>query len=185
MSELLDPAVAERVIARALANGGRFAEVFAARRHGMTMAIDESRIESVQSGAEEGAGVRVVEGGTTYFAHVDGLDPADLERAADELVLAARSVATKLEMRGDVFPFVLAGGVFRVGPQSAGADPGPACYGRGGDQPTSTDAQLLLGRLRQDRGLLGGDMSLDVELASTAMPNPISYASESPPRYVE
>ncbi len=44
--------------------------------------------------------------------------------------------------------------------------PGPACYGRGGDQPTSTDAQLLLGRLRPDRGLLGGDMSLDVELAT-------------------
>ena len=77
MSELLDPGVAERVLARALRNGGRFAEVFAERRHGMSMAIDESRIESVQSGAEEGAGVRVVDGNTTYFAHVDGLDPAE------------------------------------------------------------------------------------------------------------
>ena len=54
------------------------------------MSIDESRIESVQSGAEEGAGVRVVGGGTTYFAHVDGLDPADLERAADEAASALR-----------------------------------------------------------------------------------------------
>ncbi|HET9938295.1 MAG TPA: hydantoinase B/oxoprolinase family protein, partial [Gaiella sp.] len=62
-----------------------------------------------------------------------------------------------------------AGGVFRVGPQSAGADPGPACYGRGGELPTSTDAQLLLGRLRPDRGLLGGRMQLDVELAEQAM----------------
>jgi TldD protein len=91
VSELLDPAVAERVLARALANGGRFAEVFAERRHGLTLAIDESRIESVQSGAEEGAGVRVVEGATTYFAHVDGLDPADLERAADEAAAALRA----------------------------------------------------------------------------------------------
>ena len=90
MSELIDPAVAERVLARALANGGRFAEVFAERRHGLSMSIDESRIESVQSGAEEGAGVRVVDGGTTYFAHVDGLDPADLERAADEAAAALR-----------------------------------------------------------------------------------------------
>ncbi|MBA3866730.1 MAG: TldD/PmbA family protein [Solirubrobacterales bacterium] len=90
MSALLDPALAERVIACALANGGRFAEVFAERRHGLSMAIDESRIESVQSGAEEGAGVRVIEGGTTYFAHVDGLDPADLERAADEAASALR-----------------------------------------------------------------------------------------------
>ncbi|HEY0319165.1 MAG TPA: TldD/PmbA family protein, partial [Solirubrobacterales bacterium] len=90
MSELIDPAVVERVLARALAHGGRFAEVFAERRRGLTMSIDESRLESVQSGAEEGAGVRVVEGGTTYFAHVDGLDPADLERAADEAAAALR-----------------------------------------------------------------------------------------------
>jgi TldD protein len=88
---LLDPVVAERVIARALANGGEFAEVFVERRSGLTLAIDESRIESVQSGAEEGAGVRVLSGGTTYFAHVDGLDPADLERAAGEAAAALRA----------------------------------------------------------------------------------------------
>src|SRR5262249_61115659 len=81
-SELIDPAIAERVLTRALAHGGRFAEVFAERRRGLTMSIDESRIESVQSGAEEGAGVRVVEDGRTYFAPVDGLAPAALERAA-------------------------------------------------------------------------------------------------------
>jgi TldD protein len=91
MSGLLDQGVAERVLARALANGGRFAEVFAERRRGQTMAIDERRIESVQSGAEEGAGVRVVDGNTTYFAHVDGLAPEDVERAADEAAAALRS----------------------------------------------------------------------------------------------
>jgi TldD protein len=89
--ELLDPGVAERVLARALAHGGELAEVFAERRVGLTMAIDESRIESVQSGAEEGAGVRVLSGATTYFAHVDGLDPADLERAAGEAAAALRA----------------------------------------------------------------------------------------------
>jgi TldD protein len=88
MSDLIEPDVAERVLRRALARGGQFAEVFAERSTAMTMAIDESRIESVQSGAEEGAGVRVTEGGTTYFAHVDGLDPDDLERAADEAAAA-------------------------------------------------------------------------------------------------
>jgi TldD protein len=87
---MLDPALAERVIARALANGGEFAELFVERRAGLTLAIDESRIESVQSGSEAGAGVRVLSGGTTYFAHVDGLDPADLERAADEAAAALR-----------------------------------------------------------------------------------------------
>jgi TldD protein len=88
--ELIEPAVAARALGRALARGGEFAEVFAERRSGLTMAIDESRIESVQAGAEEGAGVRVVSGGTTYFAHVDGLDPADVERAAAEAAAALR-----------------------------------------------------------------------------------------------
>ncbi|MEX2448162.1 MAG: DNA gyrase modulator, partial [Solirubrobacterales bacterium] len=87
---LLDREIAERVLARALAAGGEFAEVYVERRAGTTMAIDESRIEAVQSGSEEGAGVRVLSGGTTYFAHVDGLDPADLERAAAEAAGALR-----------------------------------------------------------------------------------------------
>jgi TldD protein len=95
MSGLIDQAVAERVLARALANGGRFAEVFAERRRGQTLAIDERRIESVQAGAEEGAGVRVVDGNTTYFAHVDGLDPAELERAAEEAAGALRAERTE------------------------------------------------------------------------------------------
>jgi TldD protein len=87
---LIEPDVAERVLSAALASGGEFAEVFSERRRGLGMAIDESRIESVQSGAEEGAGVRVIGGGTTYFAHVDGLAPADLERAAAEAASALR-----------------------------------------------------------------------------------------------
>jgi TldD protein len=95
MTELLDQEIAARVLSRALANGGRFAEVFAERRGGLSMAIDESRIESVQSGAEEGAGVRVVDGATTYFAHVDGLEPAELERAADEAASALRAGRTE------------------------------------------------------------------------------------------
>lgn len=91
MSGLIEPEVAERVLRRALAGGGEFAEVFAERSAGMTMAIDESRVEAVQSGASEGAGVRVLSDGTTYFAHVDGLDPDDLERAAGEAASALRS----------------------------------------------------------------------------------------------
>ena len=53
-----------------------------------------------------------------------------------------------------------AGGGLRVGPQSAGADPGPVCYGQGGEFPTVTDANLVLGRLPGD-GFLGGTMMLD------------------------
>jgi len=59
-------------------------------------------------------------------------------------------------------------GLLRVGPRSAGADPGPACYGRGGKQPTLTDANLVLGYL--DAGFfLGGNMKLDREAAERAI----------------
>ena len=58
-------------------------------------------------------------------------------------------------------------GALRVGPESAGAVPGPACYGRGGDSPTVTDANVVLGRLPPS--LLGGDMALDAKAAEKAV----------------
>lgn len=60
------------------------------------------------------------------------------------------------------------GGALRVGPHSAGADPGPACYGQGGTLPTVTDANLLLGRLDPRRRLAGG-LRLDREAAQRAI----------------
>jgi N-methylhydantoinase A len=59
-------------------------------------------------------------------------------------------------------------GMLRVGPQSAGAAPGPACYGLGGAEPTVTDANLALGRLGADR-FLGGEMKLDTAAAKKAL----------------
>ena len=61
-----------------------------------------------------------------------------------------------------------AGGALRVGPRSAGADPGPACYGRGGSEPTVTDANLLLGNLAADSTLAGG-VALDPDAARSAV----------------
>src|SRR6185312_13065867 len=60
------------------------------------------------------------------------------------------------------------GGALRVGPRSAGAEPGPACYGRGGGEPTVTDANLLLGHLAADSRLAGG-VNLDAEAAAAAV----------------
>jgi N-methylhydantoinase A len=60
------------------------------------------------------------------------------------------------------------GGALRVGPESAGAAPGPACYGRGGERPTVTDANLLLGRLPRETPLAGG-LALDVAAAERAV----------------
>jgi N-methylhydantoinase A/oxoprolinase/acetone carboxylase beta subunit len=61
-----------------------------------------------------------------------------------------------------------AAGGLRVGPRSAGAEPGPACYGRGGDRPTVTDASLLLGYLNP-ANFAGGSLRLDVRAAETAV----------------
>ena len=61
-----------------------------------------------------------------------------------------------------------AGGLLRVGPQSAGSNPGPACYGQGGTEPTISDANLILGRLNADY-FCGGDILLDAGLARKAV----------------
>lgn len=69
---------------------------------------------------------------------------------------------------GGSLAWIDAGGALRVGPRSAGAVPGPVCYGKGGKQPTVTDAHAILGRLNPD-GILGGEMALDIETARDAM----------------
>ncbi|NIM45010.1 MAG: hydantoinase/oxoprolinase family protein [Nitrososphaeria archaeon] len=69
---------------------------------------------------------------------------------------------------GGSIAWIDAGGALKVGPQSAGADPGPVCYGKGGVDPTITDANLVLGRLSPDY-FLGGEMKLDVEAARRAI----------------
>src|SRR4029450_785503 len=69
---------------------------------------------------------------------------------------------------GGSIAWVDAGGALRVGPRSAGADPGPAAYGRGGREPTVTDADLYLGYL-QDGAELGGEVRLDRGAAKAAL----------------
>ena len=76
-------------------------------------------------------------------------------------------VATIGSGGGSIAWFDDAGG-FNVGPKSAGADPGPVCYGRGNDRPTVTDAQVVLGRIDPDR-FLGGAMELDRTAARDAI----------------
>ena len=72
-----------------------------------------------------------------------------------------------------------AGGALTVGPESAGADPGPACYGRGGLRSTVTDANLILNRLHPQH-FLGGRMALDVEAARAALTRLAAQLPQSP-----
>jgi N-methylhydantoinase A len=69
---------------------------------------------------------------------------------------------------GGSIAWIDSGGALRVGPKSAGADPGPACYGMGGMEPTITDANVILGRIDPDY-FLGGEMSLDAESSKDAL----------------
>lgn len=123
-------------------------------------------------------------GGTT--AKVSLVDRG-LPALADEFEVGAAAVATITAARGQGYPvktpvislveigagggsiaWVDPGGALAIGPESAGADPGPACYGRGGDRPTLTDCNLLLGRLNPGY-FLGGALSVDVGRARAAV----------------
>lgn len=87
--------------------------------------------------------------GGQYTGHLLGISSVDV-----------RSIGAG----GGSIAWIDSGGLMRVGPQSAGADPGPACYGTGGDDPTVTDAAVVLGYLDPEF-FLGGRMSLDAEAA--------------------
>src|SRR3954451_7960347 len=125
---LIEAELAGRVIERALHKGGDFAEVFCEERAGLGLAVDESRVERVQRGAERGAGVRVVRGETTCYAHVDGLGEADLERAADAVAAAARGERAEPQALSAVEP---------ARPQDIETPPG--------DVPAERKADLLRG----------------------------------------
>ena len=88
---LIPSELARRAIERALRHGGDLAEVYVEERTGMSLSLDDRRVERPQTGVERGASVRVVAGEATYFGHVDGLREDDLLRVADSVAQAART----------------------------------------------------------------------------------------------
>jgi N-methylhydantoinase A len=98
-----------------------------------------------------------------------GEAPLATDRAVGEHKVALPSLdIVSIGAGGGSIAWVDAGGILQVGPQSAGADPGPACYGRGGTLATVTDANLVLGYLDPDR-FLGGEARLDPGAAARAL----------------
>jgi len=94
-----------------------------------------------------------------------------VDRAVGEYRVALPSLdIVSLGAGGGSIGWVDGGGILQVGPQSAGADPGPACYGRGGTAATVTDANLVLGYLDAER-FLGGEARLDAGAAERALDN--------------
>ncbi|MCU4185353.1 TldD/PmbA family protein [Acidiferrimicrobium sp. IK] len=90
---MIEEAVIERVLARALRSGGDFAEVFAEDRRSSAARLDDGRVEDMVSGRDRGAGIRVVVGETTGFAHTSDLSERGLTEAAEAAGAAARSAA--------------------------------------------------------------------------------------------
>ena len=88
---LVDEGVIARVLREALATGGEFAEIFAEDRRGSLVALDDGRVEDISSGHDRGAGIRVIVGSTTGFAHTADLSERGLLAAAEAASGAARS----------------------------------------------------------------------------------------------
>ena len=110
-------------------------------------------------------------GGTSFDICLirKGEIPTTTEAWVGDHRVAIRMVNTRcVGAGGGSIAWVDSLGLLRVGPQSAGADPGPACYGKGGTKPTVTDADLLLGYVPADF-FLGGEIALDRKLAETAV----------------
>jgi len=88
---LIETDVVQRVLGAALARGGEFAEVFAEDRRGTAAVLDDGRVEELSTGRDRGAGVRVVVGETTGYAHTADLSEAGLLAAADAAAAVARA----------------------------------------------------------------------------------------------
>lgn len=109
-------------------------------------------------------------GGTSFDVSlvIDGVPDVSTEANLEGLPLLMSVVNIHtIGAGGGSVAWIEAGGL-RVGPRSAGATPGPACYGRGGVEPTVTDANLVLGRV-EAKGFAGGQMQLDPDAAQTAL----------------
>ena len=110
-------------------------------------------------------------GGTSYdvcLIRNGEIPTTDYNWVGDERVAMKMVDVPAVGAGGGSIAWIDSLGLLRVGPQSAGADPGPACYGKGGTRPTVTDADLILGYVPADY-FLGGEISLKTDLAEKAI----------------
>jgi N-methylhydantoinase A len=177
-----------RTLAEALARNGLVPPMLLVKNNGGTAAIDEVAREPVTltlSGPAAAVGalrhlgnalghhdlISIEIGGTScdvLVMHEGEVAITDrLSIAGYDTVIPSVDIHT-VGAGGGAIAGVDAAGALYVGPKGAGADPGPACYGRGGTEPTLTDAQLVLGRLRAG-AYAGGAMTLDHGLAERAV----------------
>ena len=155
--------------------GGVMSPALAARRpidtlfSGPSGGVSAARYVSLQAGVRDvitfdmggtSTDVCIIRGGEPDVTHDRSIDGIPIRATA----LDVHTVGAG----GSSIAWIDGGGLLHVGPQSAGADPGPACYGLGGVHPTVTDANVVLGRLHP-RHLLGGRLPIDSTLARKAI----------------
>jgi len=144
----------------------------------------DTPIQTILSGPVGGAVANMYLSQTLGYKNLIGVDMGGTSYDVSMIINGRPDVSTETVFEG--FPILtpmvniytigagggsiawIEGGGLRVGPISAGAKPGPACYGRGGTDPTITDANVVLGRIDVD-GFLGGSMKLDKEAAVRAV----------------
>ncbi len=104
--------------------------------------------------------------------HIKTMNPRDTYVGQHPVLVPMIDLST-IGAGGGSIAYLDSAGAFYVGPRSAGADPGPVCYAKGGTEPTVTDAQVVLGRLDADQ-FLGGDLTIDPDLAHRAIEEKIA-----------
>jgi N-methylhydantoinase A len=176
-----------RRLEQALSDAGLTAHLLVTRSGGGSMSfaeVAERPFETILSGPVAGAEgaaelARNLGLGDVITADVGGtsFDTALIQDGRPAVLFEGKVVGLPLQTPwvdvrsigagGGSIAYVDVGGLLRVGPRSAGADPGPACYGRGGTEPTVTDSAVVLGMLAEGR--LAGGITLDAEQARAAL----------------
>ncbi|WP_435101997.1 hydantoinase/oxoprolinase family protein [Halarchaeum sp. P4] len=162
---------------RVMQSNGGIAAAETVREHAVTTALS-GPAAGVVGAAETASGVAATDGLVTFdmggtSSDVSLVRDGDAERTTDATI-AGHPIGTPMVdvttvgAGGGSVAWVDDGGALRVGPRSAGADPGPACYGQGGTEPTVTDANVVLGYIGADAAL-GGELELDVAAARDAL----------------
>ncbi|MFC6904633.1 hydantoinase/oxoprolinase family protein [Halalkalicoccus tibetensis] len=161
-------------IPRIMQSNGGTAEAETVREHAVTTTLSGPAAGVVGAGAtvesEEGL-VTFDMGGTS--SDVSLVREGEIERTTDAEIDGIPIGTPMVDVNtvgagGGSIAWVDSGGALRVGPRSAGAEPGPACYGKGGERTTVTDANVVLGYIGPETAL-GGEMTLDVEAAHAAL----------------
>lgn len=188
-------------LAQQLAEAGFAGQLFVMLSNGGMMDVDfcgERGVELIQSGPSGGVMGAVFVGGLSGYKDLIAVDMGGTsydvclitggqpDIGVESWVSRYRVGTPMIDIHsigagGGSIAWIDEGGALRVGPRSAGANPGPACYGRGGAEPTVTDANLVLGYLNPDF-FLGGEVKLDLAAARAAIDekiaNPLGFSVE-------